>query len=335
MPAASPSILVNSILDAIQQSGGSGIYLLRSDQAHPREFLVQYLEEKFSIWVYIWTLTHGGRVSLPNEYRIQITSVSSPLRLNPSGYTVLMGFYPDLGMFAGFDLRRHRTFTTGSPSVQISINTIHEALQNGLAFNTKTNLEIAVAVRPDQFLNYVHSADAMHRYGSDTQTIRLLERAAEAQEITEQDIEGLARERQIIVTSVNRYSRDASFRQQVLNAYEHRCAVTRAQLKLVDAAHILPVPVERSSEHITNGIALSPTMHRAFDNGLIFLDQDYIMKLNEEKVNELNSENLNAGLNQMRNMLQGRIHLPADRRQWPNPQFIIEANRYRRIPSYH
>ena len=334
MPAVSPSVIVNSILDAIQRSGGSGVYLLRSDQAHPREFLIQYMDEKFSVWVYIWTLTHGGRVSLPNEYRIQITSVSSPLLLSSSGYTVLMGFYPDLRMFAGFDLRRHRTFTGYSPSVQISINTIHEALQNGMAFNTKTNQEVAVGVRPDQVLNYVRSADALHRYGSDTQTMSLLERAAEAQEITEHDIEGLVRERQTIVTTVSRYSRDASFRQQVLNAYENRCAITRAQLKLVDAAHIIPVPSERSSEHVTNGIAVSPTMHRAFDNGLIYLEQDYIMKLNEERVNELNNENLNAGLNQMRNMLQGRIHLPADRNQWPNPQFIIEANRYRRIPGY-
>ncbi|MBI3931128.1 MAG: HNH endonuclease [Chloroflexi bacterium] len=334
MPAVRPSVLVTSILDAIQQSGGSVVYLSRSDQAHPREFLVEYLDEKFSVWVYIWTLTHGGRVSLPNEYRIQITSVSSPLRLNPSGYTVLMGFYPDLGMFAGFDLRRHRTFTTGSPSVQISIRSINEALQNGLAFNTKTNLEIAVAVRPDQFLNYVRSADALHKYGNDVQTMRLLERAAEAQEITQQDIAELARERQTLVATVSRYSRDANFRQQVLNAYEHRCAVTRAQLKLVDAAHILPVPSERSSEHITNGIALSPTMHRAFDSGLIFLNEDYLMLFNEEKVNELTNENLHAGLNQMRNMLQGRIHLPADRRQWPNTRFIIEANRYRRIPGY-
>ena len=148
MPAVNPTVLVNSILDAIQQSGGSGAYLSRSDQEHPRIFVVQHLDQGFSIWVYIWTLTHGGRVSLPNEYRIQITSVRSPLSLNPNGYTVLMGYYPDLGVFAGFDLGRHRTFTTGSPSVQISIQAIHEALQNGLAFNVKTNSEIAVAIRP-------------------------------------------------------------------------------------------------------------------------------------------------------------------------------------------
>jgi len=335
MPAVRPSILVNSIIDAIQQSDGTGIYVSGSDRVHPRVFNVQYLNERFSIWIYIWTLTHGGRVSLPNEYRIQMTSVTSPLRLNPTGYTVLMGYYPNLGVFAGFDLRRHQTFTPGSSSVQISIQSLHGALQNGLAFNTKTNLEIAVGVRPDQILNYVRSADDLHRYGSDVQTARLLGQAAEAVQIAEQDIAELAGERQVIVTNVSRYSRDANFRQQVLNAYEHRCAVTRAQMRLVDAAHILPVPAERSSEHVTNGITLSPTMHRAFDNGLIFLNENYVMQLNEDKVRELTNANRDAGLNQMRNILQGRIHLPADHNQWPNTQFIVQANRYRRIPGYH
>src|SRR4030042_1943109 len=135
MPAIKASAIVNSLIDAIQQSGGTVAYISKSDQEHPRKFVVQHLGETFSIWVYIWTLTHGGRDSLPNEYRIQITSVSSPLSLHPKGYTVLMGLHPDLGIFAGFDLSIHRTFTPGSPSVQISIVTINDALQNGLAFN--------------------------------------------------------------------------------------------------------------------------------------------------------------------------------------------------------
>ena len=224
-----------------------------------------------------------------------------------------MGYYPDLGVFAGFDLGLHRTFTAGSPSVQISIVTLREALQNGLAFGSKTNLEIAVAVRPDQFLNYVRNAEGLHRHGRDAQTMRLLERATESIDIPEQDITGLAEERRVIVTTVSRISRDASFRLQVLNAYGNRCAVTRAQLGLVEAAHILPVPVEGSSEHVTNGVALSPTFHRAYDAGLIFLNEEFIMRLNEEKVGELMVEHLDAGLTQFRDSLQGRIHLPADR----------------------
>jgi len=335
MPAVSPTVLVDSILNAIQQSGGVSVYVSESVRTHPRRFTVQYLEQTFSLWVYIWTLTQGGRQSLPNEYRIQMTAVSSPLPINSQGYSVLLGYYPDLNLFAGFDIKQHMTFTTGSPSVQININTLHNALQNGLAFTTKDNQEIAVAIRTDQFLNYVLNAKRLHQYGSDTSTLNLLIKAAQSEEITQQDIESITVERQKIVTNVSRYARAANFRQQVLNAYDNRCAVTRTQLRLVDAAHILPVVAQNSRDHVSNGIALSPTMHRAYDNCLIYLDENYQMKLNNEKANELIAHNLHAGLEPLKLLLDKPIHLPADRNQRPQLQFIREANKYRRIPGYY
>jgi putative restriction endonuclease len=97
---------------------------------------------------------------------------------------------------------------------------------------------------------------------------------------------------------------------------------------------MLPVPADISSDHISNGIALSPTIHRAFDNGLIYLTKDYMMMLNRQKANELADKNRSAGLNNLSSLLSSRIHLPADQQQWPNPQFIVQANRYRRIPDY-
>ncbi len=335
MPAAQPSVIVDSIIDAIHQSGASCGYVSEIDRTHPRKFVINYAGETFSLWVYIWTLTHGGRKTLPNEYRIQMTSVQSPLSLNPSGYTVLLGYYPDLGMFAGFDLQRHHTFTTGSPSVQINIGTIHEALQNGLAFSTKDNQEIAVGIRWDQFINYVLNSESFHKYGADSATLGLLKKAVESFEIKEEDIRGLDVDRQKIITKVSRYSRDANFRRKVLNAYENRCALTRIQLKLIEAAHILPVPSEGSSDHITNGIALSPTIHRAYDNCLIYLNEKYCMKLNEAKVAVLKSEHLDGGLPRFRRLLDRKIHLPADQSQWPRTEFIIEANKYRRISGYY
>ncbi|HAI67938.1 MAG TPA: restriction endonuclease [Gammaproteobacteria bacterium] len=312
-----------------------GVYVSESVRTHPRHFLVQYLEESFSLWVYIWTLTFGGRQSLPNEYRIQMTSISSPLSINSNGYTILLGYYPDLNIFAGFDCKQHSTFTTGSPSIQININAIHNALQNGLAFMTKDNQEIAIAIRSDQFLNYVLNAQILHQYGSDTTTLNLLTKAAQSEEIKPQDIESLTVERKKLVTNVSRYARTANFRQQVLNAYENRCAVTRTQLKLVDAAHILPVVAQNSSDHVSNGIALSPTMHRAYDNCLIYLDENYQMKLNDDKANELIAHHLHGGLEQLKHLLDQAIHLPADRNQRPNLQFIREANKYRRISGYY
>jgi len=59
----------------------------------------------------------------------------------------------------------------------------------------------------------------------------------------------------------------------VRNAFMPRCAVTRIQLRLVEAAHILPVGAPGSIDHVCNGLALSPTFHRAFDDALIYLDK--------------------------------------------------------------
>jgi putative restriction endonuclease len=334
MPAVTADTLVSAFLDAIQQSGGAGIYMSGANRKHPRDYLVQYLDRSLSVWVYIWTLTPGGRPSLPNEYRIQMTGVQPPLTLNPGGYTVLLGYYADLGIFAGFDLHRHRNFTPGSSSVQISIETIHKALQHGLAFGTKTNQEIAVGIRPDQMLNYVFSAEDLHRYGNEAETLALLQKASESQDVGQEDIGGLTAERKKIVSTVVSYSKAAMFQQQVLTAYDHRCALTRAQLRLVDAAHILPVRAPGSSDHVTNGLALAPTMHRAFDNCLVYLDTDYKMRLNDEEADKLSNLGLAAGLPQLKSTLNSRIHLPADHNQWPKVEFIKRANAYRRIPGY-
>lgn len=211
MPAASPTTLINKLFDAINQSGGIAALDSQNSRSQPRKFTVSSHGETYSLWVYIWTVTHGGRATLPNEFRIQMTSVHSPLAINPNGFTVLMGFYPNLDMFAGFDLGLHRTFTAGSPSVQIDRSAIDSAFQNGLSFSTKENGEVAMGVRPDQFLNYCRNATTLHESGSDRSLMQLLEQAAELG-IQTQDISQLAENRRIIVQEVRRLSRDARFK---------------------------------------------------------------------------------------------------------------------------
>ena len=290
MPAIIPTALVDAVLDAIQESGSSGV-LLSPVTKHPRKFAVQTADGAAEMWVYIWTLTHGGRPSLPDEYRIQMTTVTSPLKINPNGYTLLLGYEPNLKMFAGFDLAKHSRFTTGSPSVQIDIKTLHKALQDGLAFDRKDNNGIAVGIRPDQILHYTDNAAILHQLGASAKTFDLLVKASS----------------------------------------QHRCAVTRMQLRLVEAAHILPVGAHGSTDEVRNGLALSPTFHRAYDNGLIYLTDDYKMKINPEKEDYLVKLNLDGGLPDFKRLLNKRIHLPPDRRQWPDMRYINRANEYRRI----
>lgn len=330
MPAIVPAALVDALLDAFQESGSSGV-LLSPISKHPRKFAVQTADGAAEIWVYIWTLTHGGRPNLPDEYRIQMTTVTSPLSLNPIGYTLLLGYEPNLKMFAGFDLDRHSKFTIGSPSVQIDIRTLHKALQDGLAFDRKDNNEVAIGIRPDQFLHYTENAATLHKFGANAKTFDLLVRASSQQDIPDKELLTIPKARQLVVATVKRLSRDATFRVAVRTAYQDRCAVTRMQLRLVEAAHILPVGALGSTDEVRNGLALSPTFHRAYDNGLIYLADDYVMKINPEKEDYLVQLNLDGGLPDFKSLLNKRIHLPPDRRQWPAKRYIHKANEYRRI----
>jgi putative restriction endonuclease len=72
-------------------------------------------------------------------------------------------------------------------------------------------------------------------------------------------------------------ARDSRFRKSVMTAYGYRCAVTglsaegvdrRQALRLLDAAHIRPVS-DQGPDIVGNGLSLTPTVHRLFDEGLI------------------------------------------------------------------
>jgi putative restriction endonuclease len=102
------------------------------------------------------------------------------------------------------------------------------------------------------------------------------------------------------------------------------------QLRLVDAAHILPVGAPGSTDTVRNGLALSPTYHRAFDAGLIYLDENSNMRLNEGRLQVLQTLGLAGGIERFREPL-GQIFLPPDPNQRPSPDFIRRANRFRQI----
>jgi putative restriction endonuclease len=329
MPSMRQQEVVNVLLDAFQQSGAAAVFTPRG-ASQPRVFVVTDPTGPLVAWVYIWTLTHGGRPTLPDEYRIQMTSVESPLALNPEGLTALLGYEPNLKMFAGFDLSRHKRFTTGSPSVQIDIRVVQAALQAGLAFDRKDNDEIAVGVRPDQLLAYITNAAMLHSLGPHGKTFKLLAKATAPEPVPAGDLSKLSAERRRIVETVSRLTRSANFRDQVLTAYGHRCAVTRMQLKLVEAAHILPVVAEKSPDHVTNGIALSSTYHRAFDTGLIYLNDSFEMCISAPRRKLIVELGLDGGLADFEKSL-GKIHLPPDKAQWPNRKLVQRANKLRMV----
>lgn len=331
MPALPPKQIVQAIEEAFAESVAFG-FLVSEAQAHPRKFYVTAGEASFPVWIYIWTLTHGGGRARPaDEYRIQLTSVAPPLRENPDGPTLLLGYEPNLKCFAGFDMRKHRTFSTQSPSIQININTLRDAVKDGFAFVRKGNDEIAVGFRPDNLLSYALNCEALHKSGADAVVSDILSRVGRFEIVPDTEIAALPKDRRRIVSKISRLSRCSDFRRKVSIAYDRKCCVTGLQLRLIDGAHILPVGAEGSTDRVENGLCLSPTYHRAYDRGLIYLSEERKMLISEPKRDDLVRLGLGGGLREFESHLGREILLPADRQQWPDVEMIRVANRFREL----
>jgi len=330
MAALSPAQIVAAIEDAFTEAGATAI-LVSEKRTHPLRFYIVASELSFPVWIYVWTLTHGGGTARPrDEYRIQLTSVTPPLPQNPDGPTVLLGYHPGTKCFAGFDLRKHQDFSLRSPSIQININALRNAVRDGFTFVRKGNDEIAIGFRPDNILAYTLNAEPLHESGADARVSSILGKVARSESFAEDEVAAIPEERRRIIAKVSRLTRDSDFRRKVTVAYDRRCAVTGLQLRLVEAAHILPVGADGSTDEVTNGICLSPTYHRAYDRGLIYLDEDRIMLIDERKKRELIKIGLGAGLTEFEAHLTRKIFLPHNRRQWPSIDSIRKANTFRK-----
>ncbi len=99
----------------------------------------------------------------------------------------------------------------------------------------------------------------------------------------------------------------ALFRQQVLKNYSHKCCVFREHVtELLEAAHIQPYVDERSN-HPQNGLCLRVDLHRLFDEGLMMLTSDFLVRVSSR----LNGTSYAA--------LDGQsISLPGNRAHWPS-----------------
>jgi len=116
--------------------------------------------------------------------------------------------------------------------------------------------------------------------------------------------------------------RDYIFRKVVLKTYNHQCAVCRLQVEssdeeyLLDACHIIPFS-QSGDNSIQNGIALAPTLHRAFEKGLIAIDNNYKIMVSKK----LKDHNLPAGI---KRFAHKTIHLPFDEAFYPSLERLSE-----------
>jgi len=135
-----------------------------SESQQPVRYEIANGGENQILRVYIWNLTHGGEGRPDNEYRIQVKVDRFEEESNSK--TLILGYYDDLSVFTGFDISKHIGKPGWSASMQIKKEILEQANKEKVAVYSKDNGEIAVAFRPDFFMDYVRDSYDIHSTGN-------------------------------------------------------------------------------------------------------------------------------------------------------------------------
>lgn len=318
--------LLERLLDAVKASRWQCLIV---DGSHP--FLLRLFESdhgNFDVRVYIWQCTHGGGAArASDEFRVQLTGAVPAI--DSKAQTLLLGFHGGYGVFVGFDVTKHAGQVSSSPSIQVKEAALQKAHADVFSIYKKDTGEMAVAFRPEFFVQYALGARSLHATGKAAADLSLLNDLAN---LTDAKIEAMVsdeRRKRVLRRFLQSY-RSSDFRKRVLGAYAHACAVCGLQLDLVDAAHILPVQAAGSTDATNNGIALCRLHHAAFDKALISVNEQYKVEVSGSETARLTAANLAGGLPEFRKTLLSGILLPYDREDYPDPAYIRRGRTARR-----
>lgn len=139
--------------------------------------------------------------------------------------------------------------------------------------------------------------------------------------------EGTRLRRKYVTVQTRRRLHQQAFRERVLEAYQHQCALCRLRRdELLDAAHIVPDPEPEGVASVNNGLALCRLHHAAFDRFFVGVRPNYTIEVRRDVMVERDGPTL-------RHAIQGLdgepIVLPKRRVDHPDAEAL--AKRYERF----
>jgi putative restriction endonuclease len=133
--------------------------------------------------------------------------------------------------------------------------------------------------------------------------------------------------RAYVTAQTRRRLHQRAFRERVLRAYRHQCALCRLRHdELLDAAHIIPDKEPEGEPIISNGLALCHLHHKAFDRFFLGIRPDYVIEVRPDVLLEKDGPTLRHAIQALHGQ---RISLP--RRTEDQPSVILLEDRYERF----
>lgn len=322
--------LLDRVLRAVEESGQA---VLVEEAAHPFILRVEQEGRYLRTRIYIWNVTHGGgRARAPDEYRIQVTGVNQFSQADVDRALVL-GWWEEGGVFVAWDISKHTAPLGSSPSFQVLEGCLSAAAVASVATQQKGNDEIAVAFVPSFLTEYIVNQSAIHGLASSPRDLAALTQIVADPAAPEAAVAAASEPRRVVLAQVARKLRDDGFSKRVLRAYANACGMCGVQLRLIDAAHIVPV-ASANNDATNNGVALCALHHRAFDRALVSMDEKYRIVLNPDRLEALSAEHRIGRLSTFKRNLRAILALPPALNDRPHPDHINEGNRVRGWKRY-
>lgn len=135
--------------------------------------------------------------------------------------------------------------------------------------------------------------------------------------------------RKYITANVLIRQHQQKFSERVIHAYQEQCALCHLRHReLLDAAHIIGDKEEGGEPVISNGLALCKIHHAAFDRFIIGITPDYIIKVRQEVLDEIDGPMLKYGIQSLQN---SKLILPKSKNDFPDREKL--AQRYLKFLS--
>lgn len=337
--------LDETILQAFESSGLIAKMIPRGDgPINPRRYLLEANDIEEEVWVYASLVSSRAwpYKSDPPKTEWIYTPKLRERDLNPAGmtlslvydrkYAAFLAVDPRYNMVPSYDTKKGMEY----PNLLCPPRSVLEKVASsseGIAFHVESageKRQIYVGMKPHHLGAYMRMAGSLHSGESSYPDYRYEDGDPVFPMYVPCDLRvGLAR-------LFDEATRD-NFRVRVADAYGHQCAATRLQLGLFDGAHIYPSKQSNSSHEVTNGIALAPTIHRAMDQGLIYLvmneDGSYEFRMNHHRVRVAITGGRN-GLNDIARWCGKKLKMPKKKSERPDCLQILKGNIVRGVLGF-
>ena len=124
--------------------------------------------EQLKLYIYCWRISNGGRISRPNEKRIQISSNCNSIGFDSfNSYkqkTLLLGIYmvDDIDIYVAWEAEKNKNHGK-SKSCFVDISSIAEAIKYGFVQSYDANKNIICVFQKEFIHYYIHNIESLHK----------------------------------------------------------------------------------------------------------------------------------------------------------------------------